>query len=488
MAAEGAENSVVPDAVPRKRSVADRRFVHPRRDTQWFGLSPRPASSHGRSSRMTGTGEDPGEIGRAITSDSGGGTRRRSRSLSNLDDIAALRAGARRRSDEIRYWRESFNVGLLSPLSSNAPGADDNDAGMGDTSLPESPVVERAPRTPPQPFNFGNIPNEMAGMKITQAASLDGRIGGLESRVHHLERTVHRVCHSLPGFKIHESQPHDKAEAPSSREHNSDLSSFVFTSAVPPTIPAVYQNPDHDVANSSRYSSSRPSLEMDSRPHALGEPPTSMNSLQPPTSAVPPANPSNRPFSNSTIRGATSLPAMGREATSENTDDYANLLAQLEAERVARRALEAQVKKLSERLNGLSTTMYAMVRDPAKSRSQEHLQLPVSPVLPSKTSSSQLQAPTIPRPLKALSVFETDDDSDADKAQQRSGHSDRDDDYPSDDFQTPQEERPRYGAFGEELRDDDEDEGDDVDPKRRKAARTLSLSQLTVGKGRTVQI
>lgn len=55
------------------------------------------------------------------------------------------------------------------------------------------------------------------------------------------------------------------------------------------------------------------------------------------------------------------------------------------------------------------------------------------------------------------------------------------DDY-SETYATPREEQSHgYGAFGEELRDGDGDE-DDEDGQRKKAARTLSLSQLTMGK------
>jgi hypothetical protein len=64
-----------------------------------------------------------------------------------------------------------------------------------------------------------------------------------------------------------------------------------------------------------------------------------------------------------------------------------------------------------------------------------------------------------------------------------------------DDFQTPREEKTPgmvFGAFGEELRVEEEDEGDndgdEDDPKRKKAARTLSLSQLTLGKGQRNRI
>ena len=472
----------------RAATMSSRLFSQPRRNPGWVGLSPRPASTHGRDSRLIAGGEDPSEIGRAITSDSGGGTRRRSRSLSGLYDIAGARPGQRRRSDEIRYWRESYDPGFLSPLSSTGPDeteADNDNVGV--AGAPESPA-DRPPKTPPQPFNFGSISNEMAGMKITQAASMDSRIGGLEARMFKLERVVNQLCHSVPGFKTPLVETPRRGE-PSSMGVTSDPSSFFYTTAAPPMIPAIYQAISGETRGSSRHGSSRQSLESDWQSHlSFGEAQTFIGSLHPPSSSAtqaqsltataPPAiSPANRPTSNSTIRGAASLPTMGRDASDES-GDAAGLLNQLEAERVARQALEAQVKKLSERLNTLSTTMYAMVRDPARSRSQEHLRPPAPALQQSRSASGPLVSP-VHTPLKARSAFEGDDDSETEKGpvQRGAGEGEQEED-----FQTP---RPHYGAFGEELREDD---GDEDDPKRKKAARTLSLSQLTLGRGAQLQI
>lgn len=326
--------------------------------------------------------------------------------------------------------------------------------------------------------------NEMAGMKITQAASIDMRFGGLEGRMLKLERVVDQLCHSVPGFK----GPFMEFGSERSRSGPTSEPSFVYTSAAPPMIPAVYQTVSNELKGSSRYSSSRHSVETDAHSHmSFGEGQTYIGSLHPPSSSATQAqsitvtsgptqlSPANRPTSTSTIRGATSLPAIG--AAREQTDDInASILqSQLEAERAARQALEAQVKKLSERLNLLSSTMFAMVRDPAKSKSQERLRPDTSVTTPAPTPSpTALTSVAIPVPAgKAQSVFEDDDESTAAK---------EGDDY-SEAFQTPREESGpmNYGAFGEELKDDD-------DPKRKKAARTLSLSQLTMGKGVTTRI
>ncbi|KAK0618130.1 hypothetical protein B0T17DRAFT_495393 [Bombardia bombarda] len=549
MAIESARNSLQAEAVGgggsggtgiagvagRRRAATtttSRLFLPPRiRTSEWgAGLSPRPASSHGRGSRLDNSGEpeDPNEIGRAITSDSGNGGRRRSRSLSGLQDFAGVRTGARRRSDEIRYWRESYDPGFMSPLSSNAQDDGDiDDTGVMDVSAPVSPAVERPPKTPPQPFNFGPFTNDMVGMKITQAASIDTRIGSLEGRARKLERVVDQLCHAVPGFRapLHEAaaagrdEPSPRVGAYSERHQGY---AFAYTNAVPPTIPAIYQTSSPDSKTVPRYSNSRQSVETDVHSQAsFGDAQTYIGSLYPPSSSATQSQSItttaplgisliDRPASNSTVRGAASLPTMGRDADGSNGNSYAALVAQLETERAARQALEAQVKKLSERLNTLSTTMFAMVRDPAKQRSQERLtsslggssplqKSPATVRLAVSQRQESLQLPT--HGVKTLSVFETDDDEEADDLKKEApasvGVTEASDGFDEDNFHTPREEQPplSYGAFGEELHPDDDDDyhhgasgGEDDDPKRKKAARTLSLSQLTLGKGQRTQI
>jgi uncharacterized coiled-coil protein SlyX len=379
----------------------------------------------------------------------------------------------------------------MSPLSSNAHD-DVDDTGMVDISAPESPAVERPPRTPPQPFNFGLLSKEMLGMKITHAADMDMRLGGLESRTLHLERAVDKLCSTVPGVK-----------------RVVDRKDMV------------------------RPGSSRRSLETDTQSQiSFGDYQTYTSSLQPPpyptskAKAVTPHPATNRPISGSTVRGAASLPILNREpAHGSNAQDevIAKLRTDLDAERAARQALEAQVKKLSERLNTLSTTMFAMVRGPSESRSQERLALTPAPSTSALAGSggggggSALSLPLTPKmatlapppplfPREQLSVFETDDDDDDGDApeahggaavvakKQIKGAADMDEgEVTEDDFQTPGEgQTPMvgYGAFGEELRpeDDDDEGGDEDDRKRRKAARTLSLSQLTLGKGKRAKV
>jgi hypothetical protein len=182
--------------------------------------------------------------------------------------------------------------------------------------------------------------------------------------------------------------------------------------------------------------------------------------------------------------------------------------------------LESQVKKLSERVNTLSTTMFAMVRGPSESRSQERLAATAAASAaagagsPSSTPGKTLLVPPVPTlSREQLSVFETDDDDDdeeedeedeedageASKKKKPQGSSPtKTEAEDEDDFQTPREERTpmaSYAAFGEELgvpvasgEDEGGDGEDDDDPKRKKAARTLSLGQLTLGKGQRARV
>ncbi|KAK3310597.1 uncharacterized protein B0T15DRAFT_43193 [Chaetomium strumarium] len=500
MAIESARNSLQAEAatpgsssgvgIRRRAATGGHALLRPHLfNREWgAGLSPRPASAQGRACRAgaRAEAEDPSEIGRAITSDSAGGMRRRSRSLSGLQDLVGVQPGSRRRSDEIRYWRESYDPGFMSPLSSNAQD-DVDDTGPGDISAPDSPAAERPPKTPPQPFNFNLLSKEMMGMKITHAASMDMRLGNLESRTLQLERVVDQLCRSVPGSKGPVDARETGQPGSSRRSLETDTHSHVsFGEGL------AYASPLHPLSSSAAKA---PSLA---------------------ANAMPPVHAT----STSAVRGAMSMPIMGREAASKTdeasqADVIAQLRADLDAERVARQALEASVKKLSERLNTLSTTMFAMVRGPSESKSQERL-------APSSVggSSPMLKPPTTsllvpPPPQEQLSVFETDDDEEegeeeddeteapsSTKQSLSSAKADSGEDEVTedDDFETPREERTplTYGAFGEELRPDDDDDDDDDDdaggdgseddPKRKKAARTLSLSQLTLGKGQRTRI
>lgn len=90
--------------------------------------------------------------------------------------------------------------------------------------------------------------------------------------------------------------------------------------------------------------------------------------------------------------------------------------SQLDAGRAAR---QAQAKTLSDRLNSLSMTMYALVRNPAKSRLQKHLLLPASP-LSQPRSVPDLHVNPVQKTVQELSVFDAED-GDAGKTRRQRG-------------------------------------------------------------------
>ncbi|KAK1973011.1 hypothetical protein LY78DRAFT_3773 [Colletotrichum sublineola] len=420
------------------------------REGEFAGLSPRPASTHVRGSRLFTDHDDPEAIGRAITSDIS--QKRRSRSLSGLQSTE-IRTDLRRRSDEIRYWRESYVPAFVaSPTSSNPPDHEHQSAGVGSDDMPDSPVEQgqHQMHTPPQPFSFGNLThmNIMAGMKITQAASIETRIDTLEERMQRIEDVVTQLCNSVPGFQMH-AEP--RRPAPSIP--GSNPSSQTTTTAVNPAL----QQVSRQDAYASPYGSSAHSKESRT---SFGEAPTYVGSLQFPASM-------NRPMSNSTIRGVTSLPALSHLEMSKTTgtftaDHYTTLLALLETERASRQALESQVKKLTRRMNMLS-----------------------GPGGNGRISLQMMEPPPTAKSFGSVSAFDQDSSDDDALSRNRRflaedsgvGTGPGDDDSYSEVFATPKEEYPYgYGAFGEELRDENED------PQRKKAARTLSLSQMTLSK------
>lgn len=400
----------------RRRAASSNRILSGRIkdfEGELIGLSPRPASTHGRDNHSLRE-EDPEDIGRAITSDSRT-HRRRSRSLSQLQDVSVSHVHVvRKRSDEIRYWRESYQAPILSP---NASTMNNDDAGMvgADTEAPaDQPEDHASPKTPPQPFNFG----PMVGMKITQAASIEDRIVALEVHNKKLEKVISQLFQVVPGVSNY------VPDTPIREQPRSSMASSAIYTPMRSMVAETsgYRPPSHDIEGSSRFTLSRDSND------SFGEGNTFIGSV-PPSTMPPP-----RPTSNTTIRGATSLPALLGESPPLTLDHYTTLKALLDTERDARQVLEARVTKLNHKLNLISRTNHKL-----------------------ETGSTA---------YSTMSAFEHDED------EPLTANTDTE----SEAFKTPREEDPGhgFGAFGEELREDEED------GSRKKAARTLSLSQLTL--------
>ncbi|KFY15784.1 hypothetical protein V492_01761, partial [Pseudogymnoascus sp. VKM F-4246] len=195
---------------PRRATIPSRLFSNaPGIYTGFDGLSPRP-TSHGREGATS-------RIGQAITS--GAHPNRRSKSAGQLKTLAGFTSPIpKRRSEEIRQWRGSFDPsGPLSPWSSQRPDTAVTAQSQPDPSqqdeegvpglaidggeLREMPVVE------PEPFNFGPIgPMAMAGLTITQAANLEDRVLYLEARLREMEQVL-TTWGSGPHAKDHTTAP-----------------------------------------------------------------------------------------------------------------------------------------------------------------------------------------------------------------------------------------------------------------------------------------
>ena len=396
----------------------------------WTGLSPRPASSHARGSRVNPDAEAEAADGIGMAVTSGSHPKRRSRSLGEMREAASVHTVARRRSDEIRYWRESYDPGILSPLSSHKAEA-------------EEPIVidepednrDDEPQEQPQPFNFGPL-GEMAGMKITQAASLDTRVRRLEERMLKMERVLYsRQNRSSADHDRHSSVPRPTTD-------NSEISLPKHPRYREPQAPQPTQEGrlQGSQKRSSSYGSSRPST-VSTRASVH---PSFENFSQPtiPSSDPPLSLSQNtaRPLSTSTtIRGVpSSSPTLPKDGHF-TTEHYTALVNMILEERSTRQQLEAVVRNLQRQLGSLQSVVQGSDQSAA-------------PVRAGYAAGGE------------FSSFEPDDSSDDEGRYMQEG------------FQTPNEPGGHFGdeIFGGDVHDSGE---------TKTAPRTLSLSQITLAKG-----
>lgn len=406
----------------------------------WTGLSPRPASTHGRDSKLISEAEAGAAVGIAVTS--GSHPNRRSRSLGELRGSAPANITARRRSDEIKYWRESYDPGLLSPMSSNKAETEEP------IKLDSSDMPHDVRQDQPQPFNFGPM-GEMAGMKITQAASLETRVQRLEDRMLQMERAICQIHRGTSrGPVVFQDPPKRDSKRDRSlstdrpRTDNSEISlpnQPRYRELQPPSD----SGPHRSQKRSSSYGSSRPStISTQASYHGsfdtFSRPTLLTSDEQTPADTFQTVG---RPLSTSTtIRGVPSSSPTTSKDSHLTGEHYTVLTNMILAEQAARQNLEAIVHTMRQRLAELRSAGRGSYPTP----NSDHLADPM------KGSGGE------------FSTFEQDDSSDEEGR------------YAQDNFQTPNEEHGTFadGIFG------------DVDSGEMKSApRTLSLSQMTLGKG-----
>jgi hypothetical protein len=380
---------------------------------------------------------DASNIGTAITS--GAHPNRRSRSLGEIRDAALNVTIPRRRSDEIKYWRESYDPTILSPLSSNRADAEEP------ILVDEDVSRDVQPQEQPQPFNFGPL-GALTGMKITEVASLETRVQRLEDRMLKMERMITRSLENLnsePSLPLHNPPRRRSPGASSIPRPRTNSETSLPRRARYREQQEQHQHEPMPQMRSASYSSSR-------RPSTTNSKPDSYNPSFDPANAaypqIPPEIPNSssqaaaRPLSTSTtIRGLPSSPSTSRDGalTSEH---YTTLTNMILSEQAARQELENIVLSLQEQVRALSAQ---------------------SPRISSMNSKLD--------PNTAFSTFEHDDSSDDGR-------------YVNDEvFQTPNEEMGNGGHFGDEIFGDvlRNSASDEV----KGAPRTLSLSQITLGAG-----
>jgi hypothetical protein len=448
-----------------RRSTTPSRLYEPTRTPgymDWVGLSPRPASSHARDSGAFTGVDSNGPIGFAVTS--GSHPNRRSRSLGQLRD-AAMQHGVRRRSDEIRYWRESYpsyDPDALSPMSSQHRP----ETGVRPTTQEGNPSQEPETHEVPQPFNFGPL-GELAGMKITQAASLDARVSTLEARLDRMEKAIANLHDYIPVSTL------PLRDYPS----RTDYSDQSLPRHTPNRMYQQTHNPQADTTyrmENRSYESSRPSTtstqpsknqsyeELSPRPMYLSSPdaaPLSEVPLSRSNLSARHSESMGRPLSTSTtIRGiASSSPSRTPDRTlslSKNgaltAHHYSALLNLITAEQTARQSLEAQVASLQQQVQSLT------------SKSGDRSSVVYSKPGPTHVPSRQTMG------TGEFSSFEHEESGTESEGEIYSGSHEAV-------FQTPNEERGQYA-------DHDDYEDELAEMERHAEPRTLSLSQLTMGK------
>lgn len=442
LAIESARNSMMLEpAMLRKRAASSSLILSPvRKDFEGdlLGLSPRPASANGEIRVPNEDLQDPNEIGRALSIYESSPQRPRSKSLTGMPQLSESEVTNRNRSDEIRYWRESYQPRALSP-----PAEHVNE----DTSLGSPPhdIHAETPRTIPQEFPLSpedlqfQTPADsplLSAQLFSGAAlgterpldsetSLQERVVVLEAHTRKLENLVSQLFELVSNNTQLGRPAQAIPRSPQSfGQANSSFATHLGTS---------YSTTLRDNAPSSRHSD-----------ESFGDAYTYVGS-----NPVPPRVSGRQPSNRTSVREATSLPTLPRELQGAlAADHYTTLKALLDTERANRQMLEAQVTKLSYRLNRLSR-------------------------------SSQLDA----RKRGFYSAFDDDDDD-------YEGPPTATDDFGSDVFRTPYEDLnaaaqqsflgPPLPSPGDEFDNDSDKENQGVE--RRIAPRTLSLGQLTLPK------
>ncbi|KAG5960714.1 hypothetical protein E4U58_004569 [Claviceps cyperi] len=406
MAIQSARNSISADLRLSEKctSLLD-SVMHHHESNRWTcgsrlaGLSPRPASSHGRTSKEDAN-DDPNEIGRAILSDAQG-LKRRSRSLIFTPCSDATSASSpprdktRRRSAEIRYWRDGYAAPLIShvadeeymhlpmqgtrKLETQLETELEQEFELEERSLrshlqPEPQPVrilgsssspKERPATPPRPATMSHQEEEEereTDRSKSSARSVDSTGSGwadpsayerqasdLETRMSRVESIVLQLGNSLSVLRQQSiERPLSDSRQLHGRSSNREIHSMLL------------QSSDMSFVGQGRYSVNRLSTcHSNTSKTTFGE----LGEVTPRPTILSPMVPSHQ----QQRHAAEDTRSSSGNMTSEQ---YANLLALLESERLARGALEAQVRSLSDQMHLMSKSVtYTISTDQSDSPS-----------------------------------------------------------------------------------------------------------------------
>ncbi|MCJ1304486.1 hypothetical protein MMC08_007298 [Hypocenomyce scalaris] len=284
-----------------------------------------------------------GDIGFAVTS--GSNDKRRSRSADALRDLNNEHRMSpiqwrrwRRRSDEIRYWRES--TGEIPAIFASIDPQLAQDVEQADLHAKQSVVLEqdRETKEEPENFDFGLLADAMHSQ---ERIAIDERVITLEVKMMDLEYAISKLQAHTPGWpNLLSEQPKSVSDvsiysqAPAHQEDRDspDPERFALT---PPTK----QSHSNYRPQTTPHSTVEPSV------HTILRPPSISATLRPSTTLHPQlVSPKEPKESTSTRSSMTPL----------TLEHYMALISLIRRERSARMRLEDQVTKLQEQVSDLN--------------------------------------------------------------------------------------------------------------------------------------
>lgn len=427
------------------------------------GLSPRPIS-HGREGAIS-------RIGQAVTS--GAHPNRRSRSLGHLRSESGKAQGVelpRRRSEEIRWWRESYDpAGPLSPWNSQRP-----DTAVTTQSQPEvAPLIEedaaqkfddgQEPMKEPEPFNFGPFKPSpaLAGMKITQAANLEDRVLYLEEKLQRIEHVVSMLENRLSPQSTDEERPPPRALPFIPARSQSQPLTAEFGSESEHGSGRVYSSHDkREMLEPPSTPPQRSGSTTDTTQLSFSASPSDLSAL-PTSSPLPELSPASKYSSPESMGRPLSISATVKAFHGYNTmplskhgsltaHHYSALMNLIQAEQKARVELEDKVARLERQLNAILTAVIYPNSGPQVSAER-------------KRRGDALREMKDEMETRYHANTDSESEENSIYREQR-------------DLQTPAEELSGYDFSGQEYEEE-------LGVQGAGTPRTMSLSQMTLGKG-----